>query len=128
MNSLSYIVAPLMGFLLMGQSWATEKVWSYSMEEMYQMATYFRSIREGKELDGIDKYLKATEFKGYVASVLDNSENYNECTKKHPVNDIVGRTALVITSNPLDRSNIAALNVLLGLFFACDESNWNKDK
>lgn len=110
--------------IISGQTWADDKVFSYSMEEMYQMASYFRAIREGKDLEGSEQYIRAAEFKGYISASLDYSNDFNLCAKSHSVNDIAMRTALVITSNPLDRSNISAINVIVSLHFACDESNW----
>jgi len=111
-------------FLIMAafttQPLAANKVFSYTAEEMYQMATSFKSIQEGKELSA-SEVLKASEFKGYIASILDNSNDYDDCARKLPVNIIAGRTAIVITSVPLDRSDIAVLEVLGGLSFACEK-------
>lgn len=107
-------------------------VWSYTMEEMYQMATFFKNIRSEKGLEDVSQYLKASEFKGYVAAILDNSTNQDktltECARKYPVNDIAMRTAIVITSNPLDRSQMSAITVHVAIRFACEESTWKKNK
>ena len=127
-STIIYTIILLVVIIVPSQASENKKVFSYSMEEMYQRATYFRQMREGKDLDSADKYLKAAEFKGYIASLLDYSEDYNQCAIKYPVNDIAMRTAIIISSNPLNRSNIASINVLVGLSFACDESKWNKWK
>ena len=104
------------------------KAWSYTNTEMYQMATNFRKIRAGKELKDIKDYLKASEFKGYVAAILDDSNKYNKCTRKHVVNDIALRAAVMITSIPLNRSGIAATRVHIAVLYACDEKIWKKKK
>ena len=97
------------------------------------MATFFKNIRSGKGLEDISQYRKASEFKGYVAGILDEGSRTQdkiviECVRKFSVNDIAMRIAIVITSNPLDRSGVSHVAVVLGIVFACDESNWKKNK
>ena len=107
---------------------------SYTMEEMYQMAISFKKVRLEKEIDDISHYLKAAEFKGYVAAALDfaamiQDKKIAECARKYAVNDIAIRTAILITSGPLDRSKSSdASSILLDLRFACDESGWKEAK
>jgi cytochrome c oxidase assembly factor CtaG len=111
---------------------APTRAWSYTMQEMYEMATYFKQIRTGKELDDTTKYVKAAEFKGYVAAILDSTSNTNQiliaCAKKYPVNDIAMRTAITLTSNPLDRTQMSAIAINVAVRFACDDSFWVKEK
>ena len=106
-------------------------VHSYSMEEMYSMATYYKAMREGEELDDLQKYMKAAEFRGYVAAALDEASSQDneikQCVRTMRVNDIAHRAAVVITSIELDRSAMSPLSVNLGIRFACDESRWNAD-
>jgi len=108
-------------------------VWSYTMEEMYQMAIYFKQIGHAQKVDDIlEAGLKAAEFRGYIAALLDDSNNQNpkvtECARKYSVNEIAMRTAIVLTSNPLDRSALSVIAVRVALQFACDESTWKKTR
>jgi hypothetical protein len=119
--------------LCSSQASAEQFAWSYTMEEMYQMATSFKNVSPEKELENISQYLDASEFKGYVAAALDSAamnqdKKLAECARKHPVNVIAMRTAILITGAPLDRSRESGPSVLLSIHFACDESGWKKNK
>ena len=131
MRKLILLAATLCWSSVVGAEHPT-RVWSYTMQEMYEMATYFKQIRTGKELDDITKYVKAAEFKGYVAAILDNTSNDDQslvaCARKYPVNDIAMRTAITLTSNPLDRSQMSAIAIHVAVRFACDDSVWKKEK
>ena len=113
-----------------------QRAWSYTMQEMYEMATYFKQIRTGKKMDDVTMVkaaIMAGEFKGYVAAILDNSSNTTNqdlmaCAKKYPINDIAMRTAITLTSNPLDRSQMSAIAIHVAVRFACDDSVWKKEK
>ncbi len=122
-------------FVFLVFSWTTSAagenqpfVHSYTMEEMYGMALSFRKIRQGEELEGIQEYMKAAEFRGYVAAVLDaSSSQHNEisrCARRMPVNDIAYRTAVMMTSSELDRAALSPIYLNMAIQFACDESNW----
>lgn len=104
---------------------------SYTIEKIRQMAGDFQLIRERKIhlsddnlLEYITVNINASEFKGYVAAILDEAPKHAECTRKYTLNDIVYRTAIGVISIPLNRTDIAAINVHISVYLACDLSRW----
>lgn len=107
---------------------AEPRAWSYSMQEMYERAQILRAAVEKKKsptdvADLVETSMKAAEFKGYIAASLDRAQDKDvqECAKVLPVNDIAYRTAVLITSNPLDRSGLALASILASLKLVCDQ-------
>ena len=101
----------------------------YSMEEIYVRAEALKTILLQKFPDDTVAMLelsnKAAEFRGYVAGTIDQQEIDDpvlvECTRRHTLQAIAGRTAAVLTSIPLDRSKAAGLGVLLAIHYACND-------
>lgn len=131
------LIAGLSTAILLAQGHAADRVWSdtawsYTMEEMYDRAASYKLVAEGtvpKDTKGMmEAAVKAAEFKGYVAATLDNgnTDRHDACAKRLPVDVIARRTAILITSTPLDRSQVAAAVISLTILYACDESSWRK--
>lgn len=104
---------------------ASEDGWSYSVKEMYQMATYYRQAQEGKELRGIKSQFLAREFRGYIAGLFDMQDN-KECARKHSRDEIIFRAAVIATQDSSDNEK-TKFNVRYALFLACDDSTWKKE-
>lgn len=106
----------------------TDIVQSYTMEEMYDMAELYKSVSMQKPLDDF-QYIIAGQFRGYVAALLDSSINRDktmvDCAKRRSLNFIAYRTALMITSVPLDRSALPITAMFHSVNYACDDSKWN---
>ena len=122
------LVTPILLISGVLNSYASDKVGSYTIEDMYQMASYYIDVSRGKKLSNTNDYIKAGEFRGYVASMLDNSnyllapDNYlDECKKNNSVNAVALRTATAINEVPLDRSKSkdSASAALASLTIAC---------
>lgn len=116
-----------LGMLLLNTALASEDapaaVYSYTMEEMYEMADSLKSIQDGENLSTIE-YMAAAEFKGYVAAVMDsvagNDVLLSNCARQNRIGNIAARAARLMTSVPLDRSQNAAISVHTALRFVCD--------
>ena len=126
-----------LALLSISSCYALDSAWSYTMEEMYQRATAYKLAAQGKSPEEpagqLETLLKAHEFRGYVAGILDAAQTtkhqeYQECARRLPVSTITARAASAITSVPLDRTYVANLAVLLAIVFACDEAQWSKPK
>ena len=122
-------------FLLLSTNALAEKtdiVQSYTMEEMYEMAELYKQISINKPL-GDDfsflQFMKAGQFRGYVASQLDFSTNVDktlvDCAKRRSLNFIAYRMASLITSFPLDRSSMPLAAMAFSIHYACDDSKWS---
>jgi hypothetical protein len=105
------------------------RAWSYTMQEVYERAESLKTLVEKKNVPSetpalIEASIKAGEFKGYIAAILDNSSKENkslrECAKVLPLNDIAYRAAVLTTRDPLDRSHNAAVSIHLSLRLICD--------
>lgn len=103
---------------------ASEDGWSYSVKEMYQMATYYRQAQEGKELRDVKSQFLAKEFKGYIAGLLEGEGK--ECARKYSRDEITFRAAVIATQDS-SGSEKTKFNVRYALFFACDDSIWKKE-
>lgn len=101
-----------------------EFVQSYTSEEMHQMATLYKQVVEGVQLEHMDQYFMAFQFRGYVAAALDHlsigTEQINECARKYRLNEIAARSAALIESTPSDREMISAVEVHSAIIVACD--------
>ena len=71
---------------------------------------YYINLSAKKDLDNEYPYMRAGQFRGYVAAILDLSVNQSntlvDCAKKRSLNFIVYRVTLAITGVPLDRSKL----------------------
>jgi hypothetical protein len=102
------------------------RAWSYTMQDMYERAQSLKIVVEKKKLPTemealVETSMKAAEFKGYVAALLDTGEDATDkdCAKVLPVNDLAYRTAALMTRDPLDRSRLAVVKVLITLRYIC---------
>lgn len=106
-------------------------VYSYTMEEMYSMATHYKALARGENFDDIRHYMDAAEFRGYVGAALDQvSEKYDDmhqCVQRMRVTDIAQRVASLVTSVELDRSMMSPISVHTGIRVACDKSYWDSN-
>lgn len=109
---------------------------SYTMEEIYERAAALKQALSKDKIPNdrtaqLELAVKAAEFRGYVAGILDLQAAYPklvECSKRNSFGLIAARTAGMVTSVPLDRGGVPGYVVLLSIYFACDESNWTKKK
>lgn len=123
-------------FLLSSHAFAekTDIVQSYTMEETYEMAELYKSMSTNKPLGDSNyiDYVKAGQFRGYVAALLDSSINTNkmivDCAKRRSLNFIAYRVAKLITMDPLDRSRLPITSMLISVMYACDDSKWTTNK
>ncbi|CAG9933403.1 hypothetical protein [Candidatus Nitrotoga arctica] len=107
---------------------------SYTMEEIYERAAALKQVLSKDKTPNdptalLELAMKAAEFRGYVAGILDLQAAYPklvECSKRNSIGLIAARTAGMVTSVPLDRGGHPSYNILLSIYFACDESNWTK--
>ena len=101
-----------------------EFVQSYTSEEMHQMARLYRQVVEEVQLEHMDQYFMAFQFRGYVAAALDHlsigTEQINECARKYRLNEIAARSAAIIESAPSDEEMISAVEVDSAIIVACD--------
>jgi len=113
---------------------AADRAWSYTMEELYDRASAYKQIvqrKVPKEPEAqLETSLKAAEFKGYVAGILDKATDatIRDCTKRLTVTLIAARAASAITSVPLNRAGHPSGHIHLAIYFACDESQWEISK
>jgi len=111
---------------------------SYTPEQLRENAASFLAVREKKKSVTTQTAVRATEFNGYVAGMLDartgafnaqdSDPKLGKCVRRKPVADIAYRAAVVITSKPLNRSLPASTNLALSLYLACEDSLWTSGK
>ena len=134
MKNLLILLVVLLFFTLSNKElFAEHKAWSYTMEEMYEMALVYKQVIKGKppdttQGDWLMKYIQAGEFRGYVAAILDTTDRFNECAKRIRLNDIVWRTAELLTNIPLNRSSNTCGAMYIAIAFACEEYLVRKQK
>jgi hypothetical protein len=118
------LLAFLVSFSHAAEGNTKEFLQSYTSEEMHQMATLYRQVVEGVQLEHMDQYFMAFQFRGYVAAALDHlsigTEQINECASKYRLNEIAARSAALIESSPSDREMISAVEVHSAIIVACD--------
>ncbi|MEQ1741035.1 MAG: hypothetical protein ABL869_00815 [Candidatus Nitrotoga sp.] len=115
-------------------AYATGIVPSYTMEEIYERAAALKQALSKDKIPNdptalLELAVKAAEFRGYVAGILDSQAadpKLVECSKRNSIGLIAARTAGMVTSVPLDRGRHPGYNILLSIYFACDESSWTK--
>lgn len=120
------------------QAFSQDPVPSYTPEQLRENATSFLAVRERKQSLTAEIRIRAAEFKGYVAGALDArtgefdrkgaDPKLSECVRRKPVEVIAHRTAVGITSQPLNRSLPAPANLGISLYLACDDSMWTSAK
>ena len=110
---------------------ATERgarVWSYTPEEMRNAARAYVAMRNSPDPNDFESILKAGEFKGYIAGLIDMHASKDQaieaCARRLSVNDLAGRSALLISAAPLDRSSLAVAATLVALRMSCDDKNF----
>ena len=107
-------------------SFAADKYWSYTMEEMHNMASAYKKYWNNKNINDSETLLMAGQFKGYVAAILDNSFSKEEiiikCTQKHSVSFIAMRAANKVTQS-LNRSANASKVLRFAVLFECDKKS-----
>jgi hypothetical protein len=101
-----------------------EFVQAYTSEEMHQMARLYKQVVEEVELEDMDQYILAFQFRGYIAAALDHlsigTEQINECARKYKLNWIAARSAALIESTSSDIEMISAVEVHSAIIIACD--------
>lgn len=122
-------VFSLMCVIFLSSKLSATQVWSYTSEQMHDMASAFVKFRKEKEnltfKDDWLTILHMAEYKGYIASTLDNQNAFDKCVKTHTVNNIAQRSAAIISSNKkTNREAIAMVNVLVAIDMACNDDNW----
>lgn len=109
------------------------RVWSYTVQNMYEQAEAFKAVQktppsEANEL--IRVAIKAGEFKGYVAAILDNAsyddKTLKDCARFNTLNKIAYQSAQLITSMPFDRSQNAALHMHTMIRLVCESMTSSK--
>ncbi len=110
-------------------SFAADKYWSYTMEEMHNMASAYKKYWNDKDINDPETLLMAGQFKGYVAAILDSSfpkeEIVIKCTKKYSVPFIAMRAADRLTLS-LNKSANASKVLRFAVLFVCDEKSLEK--
>lgn len=131
-NLLSQLGVLVMAALPASVVFSQDPVPSYTAEQLRQNAISFLAVRERKQPLQTETVVRATEFKGYVAGILDArtgafdpkdpDPKLSECVRRKPVSDIAHRAAVLITTQPLDRSMPAPVKLGISLYLACDDS------
>jgi hypothetical protein len=97
---------------------------SDTSEEMHQMATLYKQVVEEVQLEHMDQYFMAFQFRGYVAAALDHlsidKKIINECARKYRLNEIADRYCAIIESTSSDEEMISAVAVHSAIIVACD--------
>jgi hypothetical protein len=71
----------------------------------------------------------AATFRAYVAGIIDMSpmgEPLDGCVARTGINAIASRVSQILTSNPVNKTMPAYLQVRSALLSACDENLWEK--
>ena len=108
---------------------ANDKVYSYTSEKMHNMAVSHTKVGEPNfnYSGNMSMVLDAMVFKGYIASLLDFTEEFNECARTHTLEEIALKSAIVVSGQKINRTNGAsALAAMIAVEFACDEKYWRK--
>jgi hypothetical protein len=95
-------------------------------EEIYQIAQDYMDVKTG-EHENYEKALNGVKYLGYIAGVIDMSSSdseYMECARRKDLHEVAFKTAKVIHSNPLDRSQLASAMIAVGILYACDDKYW----
>jgi len=108
---------------------ANDKVYSYTPEEMHNMASSYIELKKQVANSTFKNNLRligeASTFRGYIASALDfTDKTFLECTKTHTVDQIAHRTAIVVAGRKLNRAGISSVTVMISIGVACDDTNW----
>ncbi len=101
---------------------------SYTTEEMHRLAAAYIILADrdsSKMALSFDAAIEAGEFKGYVASLLDNGFRDNEkvaaCKSRLTVKEIAHKSALSIAASPANGPGNAGKRLQFAVLLACNE-------
>ena len=110
-----------------GQVMAEESNRSYTVEEMHKMASSYITLTDrdhSKTALSFDAAIEAGEFRGYVASLLDNAYPDNEkvaaCKSARPIGEIARKSALSIMSSPASGPGDGGKRLRFAVLLACN--------
>jgi hypothetical protein len=101
----------------------------YTMEEVYERAGALihlaKRVNLPKDNGALTEFeIKAAEFRGYVAGILDGMEfdaDLQRCSKNNQLTTIALETAIVLSSLPIRRDREPKVAVSMSLQYGCDE-------
>ncbi len=106
------------------------RAYMFTAEEIYDMAQAMVGVSQKQKMNQ-NEVLNAMQFRGYIAGLLDSAKGkqYQECARRKKLSEIVTNTAIVITSQPLDRSlsyEQVLGTIYFSILFACDDQFFKK--